>query len=122
MSLPLHGSNPQSQQGAIILAIVMCVFNFLVMLAFSFCIFLAGYGLRKQRWRTFCFVIAAFLLCGIPIGTILGIYSIKILNKPEIKELAMSYLQANEQKKLAKTTVKESYVFNYKKFIKRNDY
>ena len=34
----------------------------------------------------------------------------------------MSYLQANEQKKLAKTTVKENYVFDYKKFIKRNDY
>ncbi|MCK4563350.1 MAG: hypothetical protein KAU94_01600 [Verrucomicrobia bacterium] len=46
-----------------------------------------GYGLRKQRWRTYCFVVSCLICPSFPIGTALGVFSLIILNKPETKQI-----------------------------------
>lgn len=43
--------------------------------------------LMRHRRRTFCIVIAAIHCINIPLGTVLGIFTIMILNKPEAKAL-----------------------------------
>jgi hypothetical protein len=49
---------------------------------------LTGYYLRKRKHPTFCFV-AACLACAfhIPLGTILGIFTIMVLQRESVKEL-----------------------------------
>ncbi len=59
-------------------------------LAIVACIFITGYGLRHQRWWTFCFVISILLCLSFPIGTIMGVLSLILLTKPETKQLFSS--------------------------------
>ena len=59
-------------------------------LAIVACIFITGYGLRHQRWRTFCFVISILLCLSLPIGTVMGVLSLILLTKPETKQLFSS--------------------------------
>ncbi len=48
---------------------------------------IAGLNLNRYRNRTFCFVVACVLCLLQPIGTILGIFTIIVLNRPEAKWL-----------------------------------
>ena len=59
-------------------------------LAIVACILITGYGLRHQRWRTFCFVISILLCFSFPIGTIMGVLGLILLTKPETKKLFSS--------------------------------
>ncbi len=42
--------------------------------------------LQNKRW-TFCFVMAILLCLNPPLGTILGVFTIVVLNRPSVKEL-----------------------------------
>lgn len=83
-----HGANEPSPEmiGTIflIVGLVMTGLGFLmaVLVAYS------GYNLSKHKRHTFCIVIAALtcLFC-VPFGTILGIFTIITLTKPEAKAL-----------------------------------
>jgi hypothetical protein len=46
----------------------------------------AGY-LRSQRRRTFCFVTAGLNCFSLPLGTVLGVFTIIILNRPSVERL-----------------------------------
>jgi len=59
----------------------------LVLLAYTFAYFLfktAGCLTMKRRW-TMCVVVAAFACTQFPFGTILGIFTLIILTKPEVR-------------------------------------
>lgn len=56
-------------------------------LTFSVCILRAGKKLARYESRTFCLIIAAILCAFAPLGTVLGVFSIITLTKPETKEL-----------------------------------
>lgn len=51
------------------------------------CIILAGRKLSRHESHTFCLVIAALLCLSIPLGTILGVFTIIVLMRPSVKEL-----------------------------------
>ena len=47
--------------------------------------FLAGLYLRAQKHRVFCFVVGAFNCVHIPLGTVLGIFTIIILARDSVR-------------------------------------
>jgi hypothetical protein len=51
-----------------------------------FLIFLLAFFLFKRIKRTICLVLSAIFLIGFPLGTILGIASIFVLTRPDVKE------------------------------------
>jgi hypothetical protein len=59
---------------------------------FAVCTLLAGYYISKRQAWTFCLVVAGFNCLHMPMGTILGIFSLIVLLKPEVKAL----FQTNE--------------------------
>lgn len=55
--------------------------------AFAISLILAGYGLLKRRWYTFCLVMAGVACMFMPFGTVLGVLTLILLLKPEVKLL-----------------------------------
>ena len=47
----------------------------------------AGRNLARRRSHTFCFVVACILCLWIPFGTVLGVFTIIVLNRPTVKPL-----------------------------------
>lgn len=54
-------------------------------LLFALLHFLAGRWLRTDTHRTFCFVIGCLNLINMPYGTLLGIFTILVLNRESVK-------------------------------------
>lgn len=50
----------------------------------------AGLQLRQQRRRMFCVVIAAILCAFLPLGTVLGIFTLIVLYRPSVQALYAS--------------------------------
>ena len=55
--------------------------------AMAFLVFFAGRNLSRHRSYTFCFVIAALICLSMPLGTILGIFTIIVLMRDSVKEI-----------------------------------
>jgi hypothetical protein len=54
-------------------------------LGYAVLLLLAGRSLARTRHWTYCFVVAALSCALFPFGTILGVFTIVILLKPEVK-------------------------------------
>jgi hypothetical protein len=54
-------------------------------LAFSICLFIAGRFLHKQTHYTYCLVMAAVSCIFMPFGTVLGVFTIILLMKENVK-------------------------------------
>ena len=67
----------------IVLAGTMMILGF----ALAICIFLAGRSLACRRHYMFCLVAAGVECTFMPFGTILGVFTIIVLQKPSVKEL-----------------------------------
>jgi hypothetical protein len=50
-------------------------------------IFIAGRRLGAHCSRTFCIVVAAICCLFMPIGTILGVFTLVVLNRPSVQSL-----------------------------------
>jgi hypothetical protein len=55
--------------------------------AFAICVMLAGYFNIKRQHHMFCLVMAGVECMFMPFGTVLGVFSIILLIKPEVKAL-----------------------------------
>lgn len=53
--------------------------------ALAVCLILTGRRLKHRTNYTFCFVIACIACINVPIGTILGIFTIIVLGRPTVK-------------------------------------
>jgi len=62
-------------------------FFFLAGLAFVVCLVLAGRNLTRRRHYTFCLVAAALACMFMPFGTILGTFTIVVLQKDSVRQL-----------------------------------
>jgi hypothetical protein len=51
------------------------------------CTLFAGYNLSRKKRYVFCFVIACICCASVPLGTILGVFTIVVLARPSVKEL-----------------------------------
>jgi hypothetical protein len=59
----------------------------LVSLAAAVCYALSGYWLSEHRNRTFSMVVAGFACLSVPLGTLLGVFTLIALTKPAAEEL-----------------------------------
>lgn len=59
----------------------------LVLLALAGCALFTGYNLSRKKRYLFCFVDACLSCIQMPLGTILGVFTIVVLARPEVKEL-----------------------------------
>jgi len=50
-------------------------------------VLLAGRSLARRRHYTFCLVVAAISCLFMPFGTVLGVFTILVLNRPSVKAL-----------------------------------
>lgn len=55
-------------------------------LALSTCVFLAGRYLRRRERYTFCFVMAAIMCAFTPFGTVLGVFTLLVLQRQTVKD------------------------------------
>jgi hypothetical protein len=53
---------------------------------FAILVLVAGRFIAQRKHRTFCFVIACLECLYVPFGTILGVFSIIVLNRPSVRE------------------------------------
>lgn len=56
-------------------------------LVMAICVAIAGRCLQQRRNYTFCLVIAGIECMFMPIGTVLGVFTIIVLLRPTVKEL-----------------------------------
>ena len=80
-----HGQNPPRAVGFIFL--IAGLFIILLGWALAGCMFLVGRNLAARKNYTFCFVAAAIECIFVPIGTVLGVFSILVLQRPSVKTL-----------------------------------
>jgi hypothetical protein len=59
----------------------------IVFFAFAALYILTGYYLQNQRNRTFCMVMAAISCLSVPLGTILGVFTLVVLSRTSVIEL-----------------------------------
>jgi hypothetical protein len=69
--------------------LVSCVAVFLILLglACAACFALAGKNLAQHRSWIFCMVIAGIACTIMPFGTVLGVFTILVLNRPSVRAL-----------------------------------
>jgi hypothetical protein len=78
------GSDP----GAAVAGTVFAVIGVLVLImagVFATLEFVAASSLGKRKRWTFCFVVAVIACLSVPLGTILGIFTIMVLQRPSVK-------------------------------------
>jgi hypothetical protein len=63
--------------------------GFLILFGWTFAalVLIAGRCIARRQHHTFCFVVACIELLSIPFGTILGVCTIMVLNRPYVKAL-----------------------------------
>lgn len=76
------------------LFIGIAVFFIVTGLAMAVCNFLAGRFLKQHTKYTFCLVVGAVNCLFMPLGTILGIFTIIVLVRDSVKNLFNSYSSA----------------------------
>jgi hypothetical protein len=54
---------------------------------FAICLIVAGRMLQQQRGYQFCLVVAAIACVFMPLGTVLGVFTLIVLLRPSVKEL-----------------------------------
>lgn len=67
--------------------VIVAALIILLGLAMAALIIITGFRLKQRRSYTFCMVIAAIICLNMPLGTILGVFTIVVLVKEPVKEL-----------------------------------
>ena len=67
--------------------IVIACFLIVVGWAFAIGLFFAGRCLQQRRRHTFCVVMAALACLSVPLGTLLGVFTLIVLFRPGVKDL-----------------------------------
>lgn len=55
--------------------------------SFAICLLIAGYFLARQKHHLFCMIAAGVACMWVPIGTVLGVFTIIVLQRPTVKAL-----------------------------------
>jgi hypothetical protein len=56
-------------------------------MAFAICIAWAGRCLDRRTSRTFCFVVACLMCVCVPLGTVLGVFTLVVLSRDSVRTL-----------------------------------
>lgn len=87
---PVHlGSNSErnAQVAAGSVFIVISVIMVVVMWAIAIAIIIAGLNIRRRKAYTFCVVVGVVECVFMPLGTILGVFTLMVLTRPSVKAL-----------------------------------
>ncbi len=89
-----HSGGAEMQiTGGVIL--IFGLFGFLLVVAMGIMSILCGKYLKERRNRIFCMVISGIACMNAPLGTVLGVFTILEIEKPEVKPL----FEANKARK-----------------------
>ena len=69
------------------IVVVMGIAGVLMVWAKALLALLAGWNLRRRRHRTFCMVVGALECLNMPLGTILGVFTIVVLSNEHVRAL-----------------------------------
>jgi hypothetical protein len=69
------------------LFLIAGLFFFLLGQGVAVCVFLTGRFIKQRRHWTFCIVMSALACSAFPLGTLLGVFTLVLLLKPEVKSL-----------------------------------
>jgi hypothetical protein len=92
---------PPSARGngppAVVGFILMCVGSFIVLVGWTWSalVIFAGRCLAQRRHRVYCMVIAGISCLFVPYGTILGVFTFIVLQRPTVQQLFDQPLPAN---------------------------
>ncbi|MBA2482197.1 MAG: hypothetical protein H0V44_16165 [Planctomycetes bacterium] len=78
-------SDAQTLVGTII--IVMSSVFILLSLVFTVTLWMAGTRLKDRTSYTFCQVVAAISCVNVPLGTVLGVFTLIVLQRPGVRAL-----------------------------------
>lgn len=73
-----------------VLGLVFVIFPLVLIvlgMTLAVCLAVAGRRLARQEHYTFCLVMAAVACIFMPVGTVLGVFTIIVLNRPSVKAL-----------------------------------
>ncbi len=84
--IPRHAGDPPPALFGGIFALVGGII-FLFALTFGILCIKAAKNLSKQQGYTFCFVIACLICLWMPLGTVLGVFTIIVLLRDSVKQL-----------------------------------
>lgn len=81
--------SPGAPPPAAIGAAVAGVFGFIALLILGMAAMLvfSGLSIQKRQRRTLSFVMACLICMNVPLGTLLGVLTLIVLNRPSVKEL-----------------------------------
>jgi hypothetical protein len=85
----MGSSGPGGPPVAVMGWIFICVAGFisLIMLSLAGLKLYAGYCLGQRKAYMYCFVIACLTCIHMPLGTLLGVFTIIVLNRPSVKDM-----------------------------------
>jgi len=84
-SLGPSDPNPAGMIGGMF--IFIGVLGTLVLAGYATIQFLAARWIAQRRRWTFCFVVACIECINVPLGTVLGVFTILVLNRPSVRAL-----------------------------------
>ncbi len=87
-AIETNGSPPPPAIGWLVTG--LGVFVVLMSVGFSLLDFLVGRFLARRTHRTFCLVVAGITCLSIPIGTILGVFTMIVLMRPSVRAMFRS--------------------------------
>lgn len=90
MGLIDNASEPEAEQVGTLVGSMFVVMGSVFILfgwTTAVCIIIAGRKLKRRESRTFCLVVAAIECFFMPLGTILGVFTIVVLTKDSVIEL-----------------------------------
>jgi hypothetical protein len=79
-------SNQQVPPGLLTAISILLIILIGLSCAYTVCMFLAGYWLRHFRNKLFIQILAAFNCLAIPYGTVLGIFTFMVLQRPSASQ------------------------------------
>lgn len=84
----MAGQTNQQEIPAAVLSVISIILVLVLGMscAYTVCVFLAGYWLRQFRNKVFIQVLAGFNCLAIPYGTVLGIFTFMVLQRPSAKQ------------------------------------
>ncbi len=80
-------ASKEGGDAAVVGGFLIAVYGLVLVLsiAYGICVFLAGRNLQRQRSRIFCMVIAALTCLSIPLGTVLGVFTLVVLSRDSVR-------------------------------------
>ena len=82
----IEGVEPIGAAGVIGIVVVICAIGCGYCLLQAAAYFFTGLGLQRCRWRVFCLIIAGLSCLNVPLGTVLGVFTIIVLVRPTVVE------------------------------------